>query len=660
MIKNKNQLNTNSHGEIRGKRNNSGKIESQENAALYINGRELTETVWSESEQHRRLLEQQKIIQTSLDGFWVASAADARILEANEAFCSMVGYSRDELLSMCISGLEADESPSEIAAHIKKVMAIGHDRFETRHRHKQGHLIDLEVSSSYSKMNGGEFFVFARDITERKRLEQAVSAREQEFRSLAESLPDNIVRYNREGVTVYVNPVLERTLGDLAAAMIGTTPREYHPDGTFEDYARLLDAVLASGEAGELEKILPGPDGKASIHLIRMFPERGENGEVVGVLVIGRDITEHKQAEEELRASEQKFRSLAENLPDILIRYDREGRRTYVNPALERIFAVTDKQTIGLTQQESNPTNLPEIYQLALQHTLATGERSEFEMQVPALSGEVRMGFISIAAERAADGQISGAITLGRDITKLKQTEQQLRELTAHLQTVREEEKARLAREIHDDLGSTLAALNLKLSHLLDFELSENLKNSPLFARIESMSPLLESAIAATRRIIADMRPDVLDSLGLFAALKWQAEQFHKHTGIECRVICTYDQGCLDCKSCKYKLDQTLSINLFRIFQEALTNVARHSGASSVEAEYRPGNGEVILSIGDNGCGLPEGHMIASTSFGIRGMRERVGQLAGQIVFGSPPGGGLRVTVRVPLPVDNMERAEGQ
>jgi signal transduction histidine kinase len=215
---------------------------------------------------------------------------------------------------------------------------------------------------------------------------------------------------------------------------------------------------------------------------------------------------------------------------------------------------------------------------------------------------------------------------------------------------VREEEKARLAREIHDDLGSTLAALNLRLSHLLDVDFSEDMKKMPLFARLESMSQILKSAIAATRRIITDMRPDILDNLGLFAALKWQAEQFHKHTGIVCRIVCADDRVCQGCKGCESQLDKTLSINLFRIFQESLTNVARHSGASCVEAEYRPESDQIVLTISDNGCGLPEGHTTASTSFGVRGMRERVGQLGGQIKFDSPPDGGFSVVVRLPRP----------
>jgi signal transduction histidine kinase len=138
------------------------------------------------------------------------------------------------------------------------------------------------------------------------------------------------------------------------------------------------------------------------------------------------------------------------------------------------------------------------------------------------------------------------------------------------------------------------------------------------------------------------------------AAINWQANQFHKRTGIECRVACVNNSEGNGFNGCEDKLEKTISINLFRIFQEALTNVVRHSGASSVEVELQPGDHEVVLSISDNGCGLSEGHTIASTSYGIRGMRERVKQLHGKIKFSSPSGGGFCVTVKLPLPVLSM------
>jgi len=224
-------------------------------------------------------------------------------------------------------------------------------------------------------------------------------------------------------------------------------------------------------------------------------------------------------------------------------------------------------------------------------------------------------------------------------LDKHRKAEVALSDLTAHLQTVREEEKANLAREIHDDLGGTLTALKMEIYRLAR-EIPESGKSKSLLDRIASMSQLLDSAVNVTRRVITGLRPAILDDLGLLAALEWQAVQFNKRTGIECRVNCIEDKG---------KLDKQRSIVLFRIFQEALTNILRHSGASRVEAEFHHSDDKVALSIRDNGCGVPANHTIAPTSFGIRGMTERVEQLGGNIKFDSPPGGGFIITVVLPL-----------
>ncbi len=757
------------------------------------------------------LFEQQKLIQTSLDGFFVVRTDDAQIIETNDAFCGIVGYAREELLTMRISDLEVNESPDETAAHIKKVMEVGHDRFDTRQRHKQGHPVDLELNVSHSEMNGGMNFVFVRDITERKRTEdvlyfiaqrswtdsaenffnalaqhlgealgvdyvvidrldktpdvaetvalyakgaivpnmhydlkgtpcenvmgrkfcfypqgiqqlfpddtrlvkmgaesyagiplwdsvgqpigliavmdgkplrdegsiskllqlvairaaaemererseRVLREREHEFRTLAENMPDNIVRYNREGGMVYVNPVLERTLEDSAAAMIGTTVREYNPDGSYEDYAQLLDTVLASGEAGELEKIVPGPDGETSVHQIRVVPERGENGEIVGVLAIGRDITERKQAVKKLRESENRFRTLFESATDCMLILDMDGRIVDINRTGYERLGYQEHEMLGRKIAEFDTPKFAVLVSEQMAKIAEEGN-SIFESAHVCKDGSIMP--VEINTRTIQLGGESRYFSVIRDITQRKHAERQLRELTMHLQTVREEEKAHLAREIHDDLGSTLAALKM-YTHWLAQKLPTGAKMLPLQNCIESMKEVLNEAMKATRRLITDLRPPELDNLGLMAALERQAEQFQKHNGIECRVACIYREanGCIDCKDCEYTLDKMLSINLFRIFQESLTNVARHSGASRVEVELQPCNHEVVLSIRDNGRGLPEGHAIASTSYGMRGMHERVEQLSGKIEFDKPLGGGLRVMVRLPQPAAHSSQIQ--
>jgi len=256
-------------------------------------------------------------------------------------------------------------------------------------------------------------------------------------------------------------------------------------------------------------------------------------------------------------------------------------------------------------------------------------------------SGKIYPEWLTITAVLGPEGQITNYVAIFSDISERKAGEEQLRKLTAHIQSAREEEKTRIAREIHDDLGGTLTALKMEVYRLTE-KLSGNEQAAPLLEHIESMTQLLDNAVGVTRRVISDLHPAVIDDLGLVAALEWQCKQFGKRTGIACEVICA------DERDEENKLDKTTAINLFRICQEALSNVSRHSGATGVNVEYHQDDEEIMLSIGDNGRGLPDGHTIAQTSYGMRGMRERVAQLNGGIAFDSPSGGGLRVTVTVP------------
>ena len=266
-------------------------------------------------------------------------------------------------------------------------------------------------------------------------------------------------------------------------------------------------------------------------------------------------------------------------------------------------------------------------------------------------NGDIYPEWLTITAVLGTEGQVTNYVGIFSDISERKAGEAQLRKLTAHIQTAREEEKTRIAREIHDDLGGTLTALKME-TYRLAGKLSGNEQTAPLLEHVESMTQLIDNAVGVTRRVISDLHPTILDDLGLVAALEWQCGQFHKRTGIACEVFGAED------KDDEKKLDKTLVINLFRIFQEALTNVSQHSGATRVNAEFHQGDEEVILTISDNGRGLPEGKVIAQTSYGLRGMRERVAQLDGQILFDRPPGGGMRLTVILPVAAGHIKEGE--
>lgn len=191
------------------------------------------------------------------------------------------------------------------------------------------------------------------DISERKQAENTLAAREREFRTLAENLPDNIVRYDREGRTVYVNPALENTLGTPVANMLGTRIQEMFPNGEYDDYAQMLDHVLCCGENGEIEKTVLLPDGSMHmIHNIRIVAERGDNGEVIGALAIGRDITERKFAENALRDSEEKYRTLIQKIQAAVVVHGPDTQILTANPVAQEILGLSEQQLYGKTAMD--------------------------------------------------------------------------------------------------------------------------------------------------------------------------------------------------------------------------------------------------------------------------------------------------------------------
>jgi PAS domain S-box-containing protein len=327
---------------------------------------------------------------------------------------------------------------------------------------------------------------------------------------------------------------------------------------------------------------------------------------------------------------------------------DANNRILRVNQSFTDITGYTNEEAIGKTPAMLQSGRHDKEFYRNMWQVL---ERDRFwsgEVWNRNKKGEIYPEWLTITAVLGPDGQVTNYVGIFSDISDRKAGEEQLRKLTAHIQTAREEEKTRIAREIHDDLGGTLTALKMD-AYRLAGKLSGNEQTAPLLDHVESMTQLIDNAVGVTRRVISDLHPTIIDDLGLVAALEWQCGQFYKRTGIACEVICADDSDD------ERKLGKAAAINLFRIFQEALTNVSQHSGATRVDVEFQQSDKEIVLSISDNGRGLPKEHVIAQTSYGLRGMRERVAQLDGQIIFDSPPGGGLRVTVILPIAGQSME-----
>jgi signal transduction histidine kinase len=209
--------------------------------------------------------------------------------------------------------------------------------------------------------------------------------------------------------------------------------------------------------------------------------------------------------------------------------------------------------------------------------------------------------------------------------------------LSTYLQKVREEEKAHLARELHDELGGTLLALKIDTAWIKR-HLPE--QHTDLTNKTSSMLSLLDNAVTATRRISSDLRPPMLDDLGLIATIEWQTHEFESRMGIGCELDLAGD-SCL--------LTNNQSIALFRIFQEALTNIARHAHATRANIKVRITNRQATLEIEDNGRGIDRTHPRRPNAHGLLGMTERIHSLGGEIQLHSPPGQGVRLEVNIPL-----------
>jgi signal transduction histidine kinase len=221
---------------------------------------------------------------------------------------------------------------------------------------------------------------------------------------------------------------------------------------------------------------------------------------------------------------------------------------------------------------------------------------------------------------------------------QLKLSHEQLRSLSVYLQHVREEEQIRIAREVHDELGQSLTGLKLQLIWLSG-RLPKNAGD--LLEKTRSMSAHIDETIHAVRRIATELRPGILDTAGLLAAIEWQATEFQRQTGIQCNVKASIPDTLWD---------QDLNTAFFRIFQEALTNVIRHAKATKVSVKLAESDGQLVLEVKDNGRGISEAEINNTKSIGLLGIRERVSLLGGELRVIGRPGKGTTVRVRIPRP----------
>jgi PAS domain S-box-containing protein len=368
------------------------------------------------------------------------------------------------------------------------------------------------------------------------------------------------------------------------------------------------------------------------------------DGRIMGHFGIQRDITARRRAEEALRFSEEKFAKAFRACPfRVSIGTLAEGRFIEVNDAFLRDHGFTREQVIGRTSPELGLWGDPGDRRRLIE-ALERGEMvRDFEFQGQTRDGQVQI--TSLSAELIRVGGETCLLAVATDVTDRKRAEEELRRsheelraLAARLQSVREDERTRIAREVHDELGQALTGLKLDLAWL-----KPRLRDQvSLLERVQAVVGRIDGTIDAVRRIATELRPSVLDHLGLVAAVEWQAQEFEKLTGVVVR---------LSLSSAGPAVDGTVATTVFRMLQETLTNVARHAAATSVEIVLEVRHEAITLRVADNGRGISATERTNPHSLGLVGLRERAIACAGELVIEGRPGEGTIVTVRIPLPL---------
>lgn len=363
----------------------------------------------------------------------------------------------------------------------------------------------------------------------------------------------------------------------------------------------------------------------------------------MGILFAAREVL---QADRRTEASEAQLVAIVDSAMDAIITVDAAQNILVFNRAAEQTFRCPRRDALGAPLERFIPQRFRAAHRRHIEHFARTGVTSRKMGDVTTLCGLRADGeefpIEASISQAGAAGERYYTVIL-RDITlrkqaedALKESQRELRELSARVLEAREEEKAHIARELHDELGQLLTALKMDLGWLRERIPAD----SGLAPRAEEMGTLLDRTVAATRRISADLRPLMLDDLGLAEASAWLVEDFAKRSGLSCQI---------DVPEELPELSKGVATAVYRAVQESLTNIARHAEAKSAWVMLAFIDGAIHVEIEDDGRGISPEDLAKSRSLGLKGMRERIAFLGGSLEIARAPRGGTRLRLRVPV-----------
>jgi len=597
---------------------------------------------------------------SSPDAVGITTIPGGHFLEVNDSFTRLTGYMREETLGKSPVEMNLWKDPSHRARVMGKLREELEVREEEFHcRTKWGEIRICQFSGALIDLDGQLCaLVIVRDTTARKKAEEALRASEARFRNLVQDLHVGVVLLGPNAETLFANQAAlnifefseEDALGKKSSNFGFTAIRE---DGSEIPFP-LRPGPRAIATRKPIRNEVVGwrrPETNSVLWtLVDALPHLTLEGEIANVILTISNITERKKAEEALRASEERFRTLVHDLDVGIILLGPAAEIRFANRAAEQMFGVPLTQVQGKNSAQLDFIAIREDG-TEIPFSMRPGPRAIKTRQpvqnevigwlVPG-SSEVLWTLGNAVPQFARDGSISVVICSLTNINERRRAEEALHQLSTRLLQLQDEERRRLGRELHDSLAQSVLAVNLNLAQAI--QSSDSLSERSRHALAEARH-LLQEMSREIRTLSYLLHPPLLDELGLVSAIKEYAEGFSERSGISLE---------LDLQAGFARLPQEAETALFRIVQESLSNIQRHSGSTTAMICLRSDTSRVNLEVMDQGRGIDKATIEAGNGkgprlgVGILGMRERMKQLGGKLDIESKPSG---TTVRATIPL---------
>ena len=618
-------------------RDSSGSIESVLSVTRDITEQKQAQKALADSERRYRTL-----LDTLQEGIITIDIRGVTTF-VNPSMVRMLGCSEAEIVGSPMLDFVHPACHAAVRERLAAGMTGPNERFRLVFLRKSGTDVPAELSTTPVYSDEGSLTGIigsVMDITDRTAAEEA-------YQSLVDNSLHGLAIF-QDGRIVFCNHALAAISGFSVPELRGLTREEaasrVHPD----DRERVLAAMQAHlrGQAVPAVSIFHFLHKSGVTRLVETFSTLVAFRGSPALQVSYRDISERHRNEVALRESEERFRSVFDKAPVGAAIVSLEYRFMRVNDALCRITGYSNAELLALGFPDiTHPDDLASDIALARRLVAGEIERYSLDKRYIRRTGEPVWVRLSVGLIRDELNNPSYFLPLIEDISERKQAEidmrgmrDKLRHLAIHLLSAREEERRKIAQEIHDELGQSLTAMKMDL-RWVEKRLPPGVET--LQDKVRGIVGMADQTISMVQRIAGEIRPRMLDDLGLAAALEWLGKDFQRRTGLSCDVQTDFPESVVGGNAAS---------TLYRIVQEALTNVARHASAHSVTVHLRKKGPSLELRITDDGVGITDDQIADSTSYGLLGIRERTQGLAGNVVILGERGRGTSVAVSVPLP----------